>query len=60
VRFEKTTFVGDAQFNNVTFARPPALEEAVVAVRDSRGDVWPPGWRLVRSGDTARLTRSTG
>ena len=60
VRFEKTTFVGDAQFNNVTFARPPALEEAVVAVRDGRGDVWPSGWRLVRSGDTARLTRSTG
>jgi len=58
-RFEKTTFVGDAQFNNVTFARPPALEEAVVAWRDARGDVWPPGWRLVRNGDAGRLTRAS-
>jgi uncharacterized protein YjbI with pentapeptide repeats len=60
VRFERATFAGAAQFNNVTFARPPALEEAVVDARDARGDVWPPGWRLVSSGGTGRLTHSAG
>jgi uncharacterized protein YjbI with pentapeptide repeats len=59
-RFERVTFAGDAQFNNVTFARPPALEEAVVDARADDGDVWPPGWRLVSTGGTGRLTHSAG